>query len=109
MTDRRRHPRWTQAERYLPPVRRSPWLALVAAGMMLLTMLAPARVADGVAAIPSVDEVTDKAQSGAAPPETARGLTRDGSAYVRTEFTTGPLLEFTVRFPLPNKMDRGWR
>ena len=47
MTDRRRHPRWTQAERYLPPVRRSPWLALVAAGMMVIVLNAAPRTVTG--------------------------------------------------------------
>ena len=68
MTDRRSRPRWSQAERYLPPVRLSLRVpVLIGLLAVVVFNVVPARVADGVAAIPSVDEVTAKAQSGAAP------------------------------------------
>ena len=40
---------------------------LIIPAMVWVNFVAPARVADGVAAIPSVDDVTAKAQSGATP------------------------------------------
>ena len=59
MTERRKHPRWTQAERYLPPVRRSPWLALVAAGMMVIVLNAAPQESSDVRASVKTSKATD--------------------------------------------------
>jgi len=47
--------------------RRPIFLPFLAVGLAVYLNVVPARVTDGVAAIPSVDEVTAKAQSGATP------------------------------------------
>jgi len=62
---------------------------MVAASLAVIVFnAAPARVADGVAAIPSVDDATAKAQSGAAPSSAA------SPHEIVWSFERGPLIEF---------------
>ena len=62
--------------------------------------VAPARVADGVAAIPSVDEVTAKAQSGATP-DPVHGIDGKGRHYLIERSPEWPMTEFRMRLKQP--------
>ena len=90
----------------------------------------PARVADGVAAIPSVDEVTVKAKSGATPINAAPGEVTPATTEVQSRMKVGeasvaapvqgidgkgrhylierspewPMIEFRMRLSQPNTL-----
>ena len=71
--------------------RRPIFLPFLAVGLAVYLNVVPARVTDGVAAIPSADEVTAKAQSGATP------------------FNAAPQTEVDSRFPKRGSVDAGDR
>ena len=77
----------------IPPLIVIPWAVYL--------NVIPARVADGVAAIPSVDEVTAKAQSGATP-DPVHGIDGKGRHYLIERSPKWPMIEFRMRLKQPN-------
>ena len=69
------------------------WYPIIVIPMMVYLNVVPARVADGVAAIPSAEEVTAKAQSGATP---VQGVNAKGAAYVWERNPKYPMIEFVM-------------
>jgi hypothetical protein len=101
--DRRRHPRWSQAPRYLEAVKGRWSLAIIAAGLMVIVLNAAPRTSELPTSNPQVESPGVSRSSVAAPSESVQGVTRSGSAFVLERNPPWPMEEFTMRLT----MERG--